>query len=267
MNVTLNASWPLKSTFIGHQAWRLRTDLCFVLLTSFLSLGSSLVHHVESLNSSFLLLDVEKRWVSRCDIDNIPRQPQLARQPQRMVGAWSKQLAEMKVSGMISQSLYCLPTRVERTGSRWAFLCAGCGDSAGTASEFHLSTLNYQDVLLRVRPRSSRDKLMSFPPLLKILLKKGWKWTKPDLAGRRSASSRVSAVPPTNTFQLWACFLPCSQWSPAAASGISSSMASCMGDVWLALWWRLAVKSLQRSEFWRFSADLFIAFRGKKIMY
>lgn len=138
MNVTLNAIWPLKSTFIGHQAWRLRTDL-FVLLTSFLSSRSSLVHHVESLNSSFLLLDVEKSWVSRCDIYNIPSQPQLARQPRMMVGAWSKQSDE--VSGMSSQSLYCFPTQVERTGSWWAFLCAGCGDSAGTASELCLSTL------------------------------------------------------------------------------------------------------------------------------
>lgn len=62
----------------------------------------------------------------------------------------------------------------------------------------------YQAVLLRIRPRSIRDRLDGFSFPTYDFTKKGWKWTEPDLAGRRrsAASSQVSAMPLTNVFQL-----------------------------------------------------------------
>lgn len=88
------------------------------------------------------------------------------------VKAVSRESAEMEVSGMISQSLYCFPSQVGRTGSQGAFLCVSCGDFVGRASEFCLSTLGIRPSFLELGQGASGIDLMGFPSLLMILLRK-----------------------------------------------------------------------------------------------
>lgn len=142
-----------------------------------------------------------------------------------------------------------------------------CGDFVAKAPECRPSTLSIRRSPLELGQGASGTDLAGLPSPLIVLLRRDESGQNQTLwgGGEGQHPLRSQLCHPLTSYRFG--HASCrSQWSPAAASGISSSMADCMGVfAWEIFGCPCGDGWLQNlcSEFRRFSADLFFAFRGK----